>query len=153
MTRRNLLLLAAIAAAGGSVLLVGQHMVAAASTTTSTSGLSNAIATQLNVSSTAVQGAIDSYQTTQEAQREADRRTQYVDKLTQAVTDGKLTADQKTKLLAEYDSVASKMSDLQKQMQQIHTDETQWATSNGIDTQWLPGGPGGPGGMRHGPGF
>lgn len=153
MNKRNIALLTAITAVGGGIIFAGSHFAAAAGTTPTSTTLSQAIAQKLNVNATDVQTAITSYQDSQRASRQADQRQQYEDRLTQAVTDGKLTADQKTKLLAEYDSVQTSLSALETQEQQIRTDEQTWASTNNIDTQYLPmmGGPGG-GHGRGGPG-
>ncbi len=113
--------------------------------------LSDAMATKLNVPSADVQSAIDAFKTQKKTDMQAAQRTKYSDKLTAAVTAGTLTADQKTKLLSEFDSVQTKVEALHTQLQQVATDAKAWASSNGIDAKWLPGKEMG-GGPGHGAG-
>jgi hypothetical protein len=152
MNKRNILMMPAIAAAGTSIITVGSHYAHAAGSTSTS--LSQAIASKLNVSSTDVQSAITSYRDTKQADRTATERTNYETKLTTAVSNGKITADQKAKLLTEFDTVEAKMTDLQKQMQTVRSDAEKWASDNGIDASYLrldgPGGHGGPSGPAGG---
>lgn len=107
----------------------------------------------------------------QHKQGEANREKAYEDRLAKAVTDGKLTADQKTKILDEHNKLKSELDAAMKTdtaadktarktaMNKIRAEAEQWAKDNNIDAKWLmpAGGPGmhghGMGGMRghHGP--
>ncbi len=91
----------------------------------------------------------------EQATHNKDRQQKLEDKLTAAVKDGKLTEDQKTKLLAKLDSLKSefKTENHQDRMvnhQKLHDELEAWAKDNGItnlDTI-LPAPPAGPhGGM------
>lgn len=143
--------------ATGAAAAVGIGLgVSAASAHINNTDLAGKLATKLNTSTENVQGALESVRSEEEAARSADRLASYETKLTQAVTDGKITADQKAKLLAKQKEVSAKMDDLRKQMDSLKSDTQQWAKDNGIDTQYLPmagKGIGGPGRGHGGPGM
>ncbi len=91
----------------------------------------------------------------EQATHNKDRQQKLEDKLTAAVKDGKLTEDQKTKLLAKLDSLKSEFKtenhqDRMANHQKLHDELEAWAKDNGItnlDTI-LPAPPAGPhGGM------
>lgn len=152
-----------IASAAGALALgtstVG-HAFAASSTSNPASDLVSMIATKFNLKQVDVQAVFDQHHTemeTERAQKEADR-------LTQAVTNGKITADQKTKIETEQAAIKSKMDEIKDMtdqtarrtaMEQLRTDTKKWADDNGIDLKWLRPlggrGHGGPGMMPGGP--
>lgn len=88
--------------------------------------------------------------------RQAARETTYETRLSQAVTDGKLTPEQKVSILAEHKNlqaeldavVAGSGSDRRAAMAKIRTEGQDWAKSANIDAKWLIGG--GFGGRGHG---
>ena len=130
---------------------------AASETPTSQTSIVDKLASTFNLDKSKVQAVFDEQHKTHQADR-------------QAVADGKLTADQKTKILAKHNELKTQMetamkdnADATKQerraaMTKLHTEAKEWAEANDIDAKWLlMGGPGkgghGMGGMRghHGP--
>lgn len=144
----------AIVAAGG----YGVAQVSAASdTSTSKTSIVEKLASTFNLDKSKVQAVFDE----QHKANQADREAKYEDRLTQAVTDGKLTADQKAKVLTEHDKLRVEMdtamkadttakADRKAAMVKIRTEAEDWAKANNIDAKWLM--PGGRGMGGHGPG-
>jgi len=110
------------------------------------------LADTFHVDKSKVQAVFDQNKT----DRQAARETTYEAKLTQAVTDGKLTSAQKDLILAEYNKLSAEIkatatdtnTDRRAAMDKIRQEATDWANANSIDAKWLMGmaGPGG----RHG---
>lgn len=85
--------------------------------------------------------------------RQAEREKNYEERLTQAVKDGKLTEDQKSKVLAEYNKLKAEIEEQMKNtsatkeerraaMDKIRDEAEAWAKANNIDAKWLmAGGP------------
>ncbi len=134
--------------------------VAGATTTTSTSGpdsLIEKIATKFNLNKDEVKAVFDEEHTA----RQAEMKTKNEEHLQQLVTDGKITVDQKAKIIAKQaelqtkreanrDAMKDKTDEERKAaMEAERTELEQWAKDNGIDMQYLRGvggrGPGGPG--------
>lgn len=154
-----MLSLATATVVGGGLLT--QHAFAAS--TTNSDNLIARIATKFNLNQTEVQAVADQFHTDKIAemqQKEADR-------LTQAVTDGKITAAQKDLLTAKQAELKTKFEEIRAMtdkaarktaMDTLRTETEAWATKNNIDKQWLHfmgghGGKGphdmeGPGGMK-----
>jgi hypothetical protein len=106
------------------------------------SSLVSELAQKFNLKPADVQAVFDEHQ--QEVR--ADRQQRYADRLTQAVTDGKLTQAQKDLILAKQLETQEKLTDLRNtqdknerrsKMQQIQSDLKTWAQTNNIDPQWL----------------
>jgi hypothetical protein len=79
----------------------------------------------------------------QRAARETEMKTKMNDLLTKAVTDGKLTADQKAHILAVQDQIHTKMeagdrTGANKLRDELHT----WTKDQGIDQSIFPAGRG-----------
>ena len=114
--------------------------VASAATSSATNGTSivDRLASKFNLKKEDVQAVFDE----DHAAHEAEHRQEVSDRLQKLVDEGKITAEQKTKIEAK-----------QKELQAEHdTDKTSletWAKENGIDMQYLRMG-GGPGGRGHG---
>lgn len=106
MQVRKTLVAAGAVTAIGAATMVG---VAQAATTTSSDSLVDKISTRFNVDKSEVQKVFDEDRTA----RQAEMEQRYEARLTQAVKDGKLTEDQKTKLLAKH-------KELKAQMQKQH---------------------------------
>jgi len=98
-----------------------------------------------------VQAVFDQNRTDRQAQAE----TTYEDRLNQAVTDGKLTADQKSAVLAEHNQLKSELdtamqktgADRRTALDQVRTEAKAWArltTSTPSGCSWAPA-------ARHGP--
>ena len=148
--RRKLMLAGAVATVGISALGVGAA--SAAQNNTGNDNLVSKIASKFNLNKDDVQKVFDE----QHAANQAEHKQKLEDRLGQAVKDGKLTEDQKSKLLAKFDeeksfrdSLKDKTQDERKAaMKQHRTDMEAWAKANGIDMKFLRphGGPHGPGG-------
>ena len=95
------------------------------------------------------------------AAHEAEHQQKLEARLDQAVTDGKLTEDQKSKILSKLEELkASRESNMETfknmtaderraTMEQKRTDLEQWAKDNNIPTDLMPFGFGGPGRGGH----
>lgn len=155
---------------GGTTLVLGLASVAGAGVVSAQSSTAangstsivDKIAQKFNLKSADVQKVFDEDKAAHDAQRQADMKT----KLDQAVKDGKITADQETKLiakLAEMDKTRDAnrtanqaLTGTQRKaaMDKERTDFEAWLTANGISKDVLPqggmhGGPrGGMGGSR-----
>jgi polyhydroxyalkanoate synthesis regulator phasin len=110
------------------------------------------IATKFNLNKDEVKKVFDE----QRAEHQAEHKKNLEDKLTQAVKDGNLTEDQKTKLLAKMEEFASAREEERDQnreeRQQRRDDLKNWAEENGINLdEILPKPNGGRGHMGHGP--
>ncbi|HVQ44364.1 MAG TPA: hypothetical protein VMT30_05355 [Candidatus Saccharimonadia bacterium] len=117
------------------------------------------IADTFHLDKTKVQAVFD--QNRQDNQ--ANHETNYEARLTQAVTDGKLTSAQKDLVLAEHkklqgemdaamsDDTSTSKTDRRTAMQKIRSETRDWAKANHIDAKWLIG-PGRIRGGHRGPG-
>ena len=140
------LLVAGAIATVGLAGATGLGVASAATSSSSTSGTSivDKLAAKFNLKKEDVQSVFDEDRTA----HEAEHQQELSDRLQKLVDNGKITADQKTKIEA-------KQKELQTARENAKTALEQWAKDNGIDTQYLhlEGGPGrghgGPGGMDH----
>ena len=127
----------------------------------SSNGLATRIAEKFGLKQTEVQTVVDQYRTEERTQRQAEMKTETEARLTQLVTDGKITAAQKQLILAKHSEMEANReqefaakknmtaTERRAAMEKKRTDLDAWAKSNGIDPQYvLFGGRGG-----HGPGF
>jgi hypothetical protein len=168
MNIKKPLLVAGIATGVTLASLTGVGVVSAATSTTTTgdgqSSLITKIATKFGLKEADVKAVFDEDRTAHQAERQA----QVEKELTQLVTDGKITADQKTLILnkakevqaareANRDTMMSKTDAERKAaMDAEKTALEQWAKDNGISTDYLKyvggfaGHRGGPGGFGHG---
>ena len=157
MNIRKPLLIAGVASSVALASIAGVVSAQSASTTGS-SNLITKIAQKFNLKEADVKAVFDEDKTA----REAEHQKTFEDRLTQAVTDGKITADQKTKIIAKvkelqaardanHAAMATKTETERKNaMDAERTAIDKWATDNGIPTEYLHfGGMGGHGG--HGP--
>lgn len=173
MNIKRPLLLVGVFTSIGAAGLGSSALVTAETNTSGTDSLATKIAQKFNLKTEDVQAVF----TEDRAAKETERQAEVEKTLAQAVTDGKLTAEQKDKIIA-------KQKELQTQRESEHaamegktdaereaaleakktemdtkrTELTKWAADNNIPTEYLkyvtghgdkgPGGPGGPGG-RH----
>lgn len=108
----------------------------------STPSLVDAIASKFHLNKSDVQAVVDQNR----AQHQAERQQKYEDRLTKAVSDGKLTSTQKTQLLAQENDLISYMQSIKdKSPQERHQlmktkldDLKTWAQQNNIPAQYLP---------------
>ncbi|GAC1371858.1 MAG: hypothetical protein NVSMB39_5960 [Candidatus Saccharimonadales bacterium] len=143
----------ALVAAGG----IGVAQVSAASDTgAAKTSLVQKLADTFHLDKSKVQAVFDE----QYQANEADRETKYEERLSEAVTAGKLTADQKTKILAEHKQLQSELDAAMKSgsmdktarqaaLDKIRTEATDWSKANSIDAKWLMIGPDGHGQHGH----
>ncbi len=149
-------MIAAAVAALGIATVVGVGSVSAA---TGETGLANKIATKFNLNPSEVQQVIDQ----DHQDRHAQMEKRYEAKLQAAVSAGKLTNEQKDKLIAKHDEMEANrkadrekfqnMTEAERQavMESRRTELEQWAKDNNIPVEYVMPGPGGRGG--HGPGM
>lgn len=102
MQVRKTLVAAGAATAIGAATMVG---VAQAATTTDSGSLVDKISQRFNVDKAEVQKVFDE----EHSERKAKMEQRYEERLTQAVKDGKLTEDQKSKLLAKHKELKAEM--------------------------------------------
>jgi Trk K+ transport system NAD-binding subunit len=143
-----------ISAAG----LVGNNMVSAATTTDDNNSLVTKIAQKFNLKTEDVQAVFDADKQEKNTERQANLEKE----LSQLVTDGKLTAEQKDKIIAKQkelqanretnkDTMKDKTEAERKSAMGAKKAELEkWASDNGIPTEYLRFVTGGHGG--HGPG-
>lgn len=150
-------MIAAAVASLGIATIVGVGAAGAQSGTGQT--LADKIATKFNIDKTQVQQVIDQ----DHADRRAEMEQKFEARLNQAVTDNKITAEQKDKILAKHkeleaqrDATRDAMKDKTPAERKAAMDAKkaeleQWAKDNNIPVEYLMPGPGGRGmGMHRG---
>ena len=124
-----------------------------------TSSLVDKLASKFNLDKSDVQAVFDEERT----ERQAERQQEIEERLTQAVTDGKITEDQKDKILAKMKEMESQRESNHDKFKDMTEDERHeamksemdslktWADENDIPMEYLgmhmhirDGGPGGP---------
>jgi hypothetical protein len=148
-----------------TVAVGGLVGVSSAATTADDDSLASKIATKFNINKDEVQTLIKADREEKHAERQAEHQKRFEERLSQLVKDGKITEEQKTKIL-EYHKTRQAALEAAKESFKDKTDEERkaamdkqreadkkWAADNGIEEQYLmPGGEGrGPGGHRGGP--
>lgn len=118
------------------------------------------IAEKFNLEENEVQAVFDEHRD----EMHAGRRTQLEERLTQAVSDGKLTEDQKSKVIAKFDEFSKQQQDNRENfqsmdreerreaMEQRHEELEKWAEDNDIPEEYLRFGERGRG-QSHGRGY
>lgn len=104
------------------------------------------LAERFGLSQTDVQEVFDEAR----ADHHAQMLTNFEDRLDQAVSDGKITEDQKQLILDKHEEIQAKMDELQsldpeakrEQMQAYHEELQNWAEDNNIDLPLFGFGPG-----------
>jgi tetrahydromethanopterin S-methyltransferase subunit B len=157
MKRTHLL---AVSAGAAVIALTGagfatQSAFAAESTTGKT--LTERIAERFNLNKDDVQKVVDEHR----AERETQMKAKMDERLTQAVTDGKITQEQKDKVIAKSAEIKTKMDEIRAMtddaarkaaMDALRTETQTWAKDNGIPERLIgPMGGHGKGGHRGGP--
>lgn len=158
--KKSLIVAGATIAVGASVL-GGVSAVSAATNTDGRDTLADKIASKFNLNKDEVKAVFEE----NKAEHQAEHKAKVEENLSQAVTDGKLTEDQKSKITAKMDELKTQFEserDAMKDktheerkavMEQRRTELEKWATDNGIPTEYLKfAGPGKHGHMGHGPG-
>lgn len=149
MQKNTLLTVLAITVLGGSMLLASP---AYAATNNSSwqdhwDTMIEKMAAKFNLKKDDVKKVFDEVKSEQKKTRETEREKQFESMLTQAVKDGKITEDQKYKILAKHKELVGQKGTKRQEMQA-------WAKENNIDVRWLMGmGPGGGRGRERGLGY
>lgn len=145
MKQSKTLLLTGLAAAtvvGGTLFTSA----VSAQTTRDGTGLADAIAAKFNLKSEDVQTVIKDYRVQYKAEHEQQMQVKLNERLDQAVTDGKITAEQKELITTKLAEVKSKMQELRDMtdkearktaMDQLHSDLKSWAEANNIPTDLM----------------
>jgi uncharacterized glyoxalase superfamily metalloenzyme YdcJ len=110
------------------------------------SDMAESLASKLGTSTDAVQSAFESMR---EEHRE-EMETAYEERLTEAVSAGDLTEEQKQLILQKHEELQAQHEARIQARQQERAELEQWAADNGIDAQYLFGGLGGMKGGRMG---
>ncbi len=99
------------------------------------------IAQKFNLKESDVQDVVNQVRATQQT----TMKTKWQDRLTQAVTDGKITDVQRQAIIAKHNELQTQFTSLQglsvtdrkAKMAQIQSDLKTWATANGLDSKFL----------------
>jgi hypothetical protein len=142
ISKKLLIPMAVVAVIGAGVYSVSR-VSAASDPSDPQASLVQKIADTFHLDKSKVQAVFDQNRADNQQQREAA----YEQRLTQAVTGGKLTSAQKDAILAEHNKLASEMTtamaktgtDRLTAMDQIRTEGQAWAAQNNIDQTWLMG--------------
>ena len=151
LSRKIVIPMAAVAVIAAGVFGVAQ-VSAAGSNTSGQNNLAQKIADTFHLDKNKVQAVIDQNRQDNQVARE----TKYETRLSQGITDGKLTAAQKALVLSEHQILASKFqtammgasASRRTGLQNIRTEAQDWAKANSIAVSWLIGGD--LGGLGHG---
>lgn len=131
--------LAAVTIAGAGLALTSHSALALAQTNDSLAGK---IATKFNLNQDEVQAVIDE----EHEAKAAEFQQKYEERLSQAVTDGKLTSEQKDQILTKMGEVKTRMEALKSEtndstrrdeMKNLHDELKQWAKDNDIPKQYV----------------
>jgi len=146
--KKSLMIAGAVASIGLAGGAAGVKAVSAESDGSNT--LADKIAQKFNLNKDEVQKVFEE----NHAEKEAEHQTEIEDRLTTAVKDGKLTEDQKTKILAKLEEMRNsrptpeefdgKAEEGRREFKvEKHDELEQWAKDNNIPMEYLhPGGPG-----------
>ena len=143
--KKSLMVAGAIATIGAASTAIGVSAATTGSNSSSGDGLVTKIAQKFNLNQDEVQKVFDEDRSTHEAEHKAKQE----ERLSQAVKDGKLTEDQKTKILAKAEEMKSQMEahmdemkdktpeERKALMEKHRTDIEKWASDNGIPMEYL----------------
>lgn len=168
MNIKKPLLVAGVVTTMSAAGLAGNSLVSAATTTSDADSLVSKIAQKFNLKESDVQAVFEDDRKTKDAERQAEIEKE----LSEAVTKGTITFEQKDKILAKRtelqtqreaarDSMKDKThAERKAAMETKRTELEQWAKDNNISTDFmkyimghggrgLGGGPGGPGGRMN----
>ena len=133
VSRKVLIPMAAVAVIGAAGY--GASRASASVSSTGHPSLVQQIADTFHLDPAKVQTVFDQ----NKADRQAQAETRYEQRLTQAVTDGKITSAQQSAILAEHNKLKSELTG-GTSMQQIRTEAQDWAKQNNVQPHWLLGG-------------
>ena len=149
MISKKLIFPALILVAAGGIVAI-KPMITSAQSTNPLSGLVQMIAQKFNLDQSEVQSVVDQYRTQQRQNMTQKMQQREGDRLTQLVTQGKITDAQKQAIITELAALRSKYNpanfkslsaaDRKTQMQNEQNELKSWAQSQGIDpTLIMPG--------------
>ena len=145
---KKLVTLAAIATVAGSSVLGGAAIAATNNDDGNYPPIVDKIAAKFNLDKEEVKKVFDE----ERSEHQAEHQQKLEERLTQAVNDGKLTEDQKTKLLAKMEELAAERQTEKESRQDRRQEFEDWAEENGIKlSEVLPKIVGGPRRGGHGP--
>lgn len=142
---KKILLSVALVSVFAATGLVGASYAQAQGNFGNQSNLVQALADHFGLNKAEVQTVFDDYHQERQAERQTEMQTRQEEILTQAVSDGKITEDQKTAILAKTAEIRQKMVDLknltaeerQTQITAIQTEMKAWYEAQGIDQTLL----------------
>ncbi len=144
--KKTLMIAGAVTSIGIAGATAGMHMVSAESNGGDT--LVDKIAQKFSLNKNDVQAVFDQ----QKGEMKAEHKAKMEARLSQAVSEGKLTEDQKAKIIAKFEELDANRPSLQEiktenpdQIRQgkleRHDDLEQWAKDNGIPEEYIHFGP------------
>ncbi len=157
---RKTLVVAGAASAVGVASLLGANLAVAATDTTSGGSLVDKIASTFKLNKEEVQKVFD----TERSEREAEIKAKVEENLSQAVKDGKITEEQKAKILAKQEELRSEreankdsfkdltVAERRAKMKEKRAELDAWTSENNIPDNFLRYVVGGPHGRMGGPG-
>ena len=118
---------------------------ASAASNNSDDSLAAKIANKFNLNKDEVQTVLNEHHQEVSAEHKAEMQTRLEQRLSKAVSDGKITEDQKTKIIdylktqeTFFESLKDKTAEERKSAITAHKAEVQkWASDNGIDQQYV----------------
>jgi hypothetical protein len=145
MNKKIILCTVTVVAAGA--LTLGVASVNAQTNTSPMSGLVAAIAQKFGLDQAKVQATVDDYKKSHKNEMHANMQAHLEDRLSALVKNGKITEAQKTAIINELNTLKTKypmtagMTKQQRMqaMQNMQNEFKSWATSQGINTDLLPG--------------
>ncbi len=155
ISKRILIPMAAVAILGAGVYGVSQVSAASGTPGDPRASLIQKLADTFHLDKSKVQAVFDQNRADMQQQHEAN----YEARLSQAVTDGQLTAAQKDAILAEHNKLAAELAaaqggapaDRHAAMKTVMAEAKTWAAQNNINAKWLMAA--GPGHLRGGRGM
>lgn len=138
--KKPLLVLGAVTGIGLAGV-TGLGVASAATNTGGTDSIIDRISTKFNLNKDEVKAVFEE----ERAIHEVERQQEAEQRLTQAVTDGKITEEQKAKVLAKLEELKSNREDWQDKtseehreaMKELHQTLKQWAKDNDIPMRYL----------------
>lgn len=156
MNVKKSLMVAGAVATIGVAGIAGLGVASAATDSNKSDSLIDKIAAKFNVDKSEVKAVFDE----ERAEREAEHQQKLEERLSELVKDGKLTEDQKAKILAKHAELKAAMEseretlqdktkeEVRTLMQQRQEELKKWAEENGIPIEYLPFAQGSP--HKHG---
>lgn len=137
MKKKNKLIISVATIGAFSLISVYGISNASADTSFGRDGVIDRLVSRFNLNKNDVEKVFEENQ----AARQAERKTEIEEKLNQAVSEGKLTNDQKNALIQKMDEMRARRDDLRnlsreerrQKMTEHRTEMQKWASDNGID--------------------